>query len=85
MSKYTITIDPDVIAADLTESWHNGNRKYVIYKLREDHPGLTALLLVQFGPMCDGLLTREDCNAIANLLVDERMERTRLLQKGKQP
>ena len=73
--EYTACIDLDVCASELAESWINGNKSWVISMLKNDHPGLTALLIVQFGPFGDNLLSVSDCNEIANRVIDDRAER----------
>lgn len=70
----TATIDLEVSASELAESYINGNRNGVIQQLENDHPGLTALLLVQHGPGCGGKLSQSDCNTITNRLLDARAE-----------
>ena len=72
---YTASIDLDATSSDLAKSWVNSNQSHVIRTLKNDHPGLTALLLVQHGPWCDGILTQGDCNSIANRLIDDRADR----------
>jgi hypothetical protein len=68
-------ISPDTTVSSLIESWINGNRKDVINTLADDHPGLTAVLIVQ--GLADGRLKRTDANAIANLLIDRRVDMLR--------
>lgn len=75
MIKYTAKIDPDASLYELGVMWKQGHHERVINRLKRDHPGLTAMLLVQLGPLCDGMLNKSDCNMIANHLIDDRMER----------
>ena len=67
---YTATIDLDRNCGDLLAQWRNGNRNDVVAALRDDHPGLAVLLIVQGAQ--DGTLSRDDCNVIANRLIDAR-------------
>jgi hypothetical protein len=64
-------IDPEVSVSELLDNWVNGNRSYVIAKLESDHPGLTALFIVQ--GTIDGCLKASDCNSVCNRLIDCRM------------
>ena len=64
-------IDPDVTASELIESWINGNLAYVIDALSSDHPGLTAMVIVQ--GIHDRLLDAGDVNSITNMLLDRRV------------
>jgi hypothetical protein len=74
--EYTAEIDLDTSAQELAEQWRNGNCNAVIRALQGDHPGLTALLIVQLGPCCgEGYLSADDCRRIANRLIDNRAER----------
>jgi hypothetical protein len=73
--EYTACINLDVFACELAESWVNGNRSMVVRILQNDHPGLLGLLLTQYGPGGDGILSQSDCNHIANRVLDNRAER----------
>lgn len=66
-------IDGDITVKELADMWLNGNRKEVIDRLENDHPGLTAMLLIQ--GRLDHDLGATDCNAIANMLMDRRKAR----------
>lgn len=75
--EFTASINLEVTARELAKDWKNANkfeRDDIIDKLRLDHAGLTALLLTQFGPNCDGVLSSSDVNMIANMLIDDRAE-----------
>lgn len=64
-----LTIDPEVSASELVESFVNGNKKDVINALKQDHPALTALFLYT----AQGKLSESDINYIINTLIDDRM------------
>ena len=66
-------INPEANARQIAESWVNGNISRVIDQLKNDHPGLTAMVIVQ--GTYDGLLTVADCNTICDLLIDDRYKR----------
>ena len=66
------TIDSEVLVSDLVEQWINGNRVYVLDILESDHPGLTAIMIVQGSQ--DRALSIEDCNSITNMLIDRRQQ-----------
>jgi len=63
-------ISPEANACEIAKSWVNGNRSWVIDQLKNDHPGLTAAVIVQ--GTHSSILTAADCNAITNLLVADR-------------
>ncbi len=68
--KITRTIDCEVTANQLIETFINGNRKDAINALKNDHPGLTALF---FYIACRKLPV-SDMNWITNSLIEDRME-----------
>jgi hypothetical protein len=72
ITRKLVSIDDEAYATDLIASWKNGNKSDVINKLASDHPGLTALVIVQ--GCTDRLLSVSDCNEIANRLTDARRE-----------
>lgn len=59
----------DVDGIQLCDEWKKGNHKFVIDNLSKRHAGVTAVFIVQ--RTLDGLLTRDDCCAIANLLLED--------------
>lgn len=63
----------NVKVGNLFESWKNGNRNDVIETLANDHPGLTAMFLVQGTD--EDILTSTDCDMVTNLLIERRKER----------
>lgn len=72
ITRQLVSIDDEVSARELALSWKNGNKSDVLNKLKGDHPGLTALLIVQCSQ--DRLLTVEDCNEITTSLIEARRE-----------
>jgi len=57
---------------ELLRKWSDGRQAEVIRTLVAAHPCVTAVMLVT--GTTEGLLTLADCNAITNLLVDNRMD-----------
>jgi len=64
------TINPDAITTELIDAWKAGQEAQVINCLAADHPGLTAVMIVQ--GLHDRSLTGSDANSIANQLIDSR-------------
>lgn len=62
----------EITVTELVEMWQSRKKTEVIDILKNDHPGLTAVFLVQASQ--DGHLKRTDLNEIANLLIDARRE-----------
>jgi hypothetical protein len=72
ITRKCIRIDDQVSANDLIDSWKNGNKSYVLNKLANDHPGLTAMVIITGA--IEKRLTLADCNEITNRLIDMRLE-----------
>lgn len=70
-----MTIDPEISIAQLQEKWTSGNCTAVLDALSNDHPGLTALFLVE--GIRTKRLNQSDCNVIVNHLIDQRVAQLR--------
>lgn len=67
-----MNINPEIGYTEVIAMWKSGDHRRFVEILENDHPGLTALVIVQ--GCQDGNLTRNDANRIANLLIDSRQE-----------
>jgi hypothetical protein len=67
-----VVLDEGIDAEFLIVSWINGNKRYVIDKLKNDHPALTALVITEGAK--SKRLTLSDVNSIVNMLIDDRVE-----------
>lgn len=56
----------------LVADWVNGNHSDVIRNLSQRHPAIAVTMIVQGAQ--DGDLGLNDCNSIANMLMDDFME-----------
>jgi hypothetical protein len=72
ITRKLISIDDEVSASDLIDSWNNGNKSDVLDKLANDHAGLTAMVLVTGAT--DKRLSLAACNEITNKLIDRRRD-----------
>ena len=70
-----MTIGPEISIAHLQEKWTSGNSAAVLTALSNDHPGLTALFLLE--GIRSKRLNQSDCNVIANYLIDQRVAQLR--------
>ena len=70
-----MTIDPEISIAQLHEKWTSGNFAAVLNALSNDHPGLTALFLLE--GIRSKMLNQADCNGIVNHLIDQRAAQLR--------
>ena len=75
-----MTIDPEINVAQLQDKWTNGDCSDVLNALSNDHPGLTALFLLE--GIRSKRLNQSDCNVIVNHLIDQRVAQLRQ-QEGK--
>ena len=64
-------INPDINIQELVNSWINGNRIHVLDILENEHPALTAMMLVVGS--YDRTLNVNECNTITNMLSDRRL------------
>jgi hypothetical protein len=67
-----MVIDPNLTVKSLLVDWKNGKKTQVIETLAQEHPAMTALLIVQGSH--DRELLVEDCNEITNLLIERRQK-----------
>ena len=67
-----MTINPDINVEQLLTNWTNGQKSSVFDALSNDHPGLTALVLVE--GIRRNVLKVTDVNRIVNILIERRVE-----------
>jgi hypothetical protein len=67
-----MTINPDINVEQLLTNWTNGQKSSVFDALSNDHPGLTALVLME--GIRRKVLKVTDVNHIVNILIDRRVE-----------
>lgn len=72
VTKRLVAIDVEISVSQMIENWKNGNCKEVLEALKEDHPGLTAMFMLE--GIRSKVLKEIDCNRIANILIEDRME-----------